>query len=52
MTRSRSRVAGPATAGAADADLAKLIEAAKKEGEVHYLDALCIPEGPGGPART
>lgn len=35
----------PATTGrAADAELAKLIEAAKQEGEVHYLDALIQPK--------
>ena len=33
-----------ASAGAADADLAKLIEAAKVEGEVHYLDAMAQPK--------
>jgi len=32
-----------ASAGAADAELANLIEAAKKEGEVHYLDAMAQP---------
>ncbi len=33
-----------AAARAADADLARLIQAAKAEGEVHYLDALIVPK--------
>lgn len=36
--------AGAAPAGAADAELARLVEAAKKEGEVHYIDALNQPK--------
>ncbi len=35
---------GAAPSWAADAELAKLIEAAKKEGEVHYIDALNQPK--------
>ncbi len=35
---------GAAAGWAADAELAKLIEAAKKEGEVHYIDALIQPK--------
>ena len=35
---------GAAVAMAADADLAKLIEAARQEGEVHYIDAVVHPK--------
>jgi iron(III) transport system substrate-binding protein len=35
---------GAAPAPAADADLAKLIEAARQEGEVHYIDAVVHPK--------
>ncbi len=37
-------VTSPTTAWAADSNLADLIEAAKKEGEVHYIDALNQPK--------
>jgi len=35
---------GPITTRAADSDLARLIEAAKQEGEAHYIDALNQPK--------
>jgi iron(III) transport system substrate-binding protein len=35
---------GAAAATAADADLARLIEAARQEGEVHYIDAVVHPK--------
>ena len=35
---------GAAPAWGADAELAKLIEAARKEGEVHYIDAMVQPK--------
>ncbi len=34
----------PATAGAAETGGAKLVEAAKQEGEVHYIDAIMEPK--------
>jgi len=37
-------VAWAGAARAADAELAKLVEAAKKEGEVHYIDAINQPK--------
>ena len=37
-------VLGAGAARAADAELTQLIEAAKKEGEVHYLDAVAQPK--------
>ena len=37
----------PVASSAADAELARLIEAAKKEGEVHYIDALVQPKTQG-----
>ncbi len=35
---------GAPAVGAADAELAKVIEAAKREGEVHYIDAVVHPK--------